>query len=76
MTNKKSKIIFEPGCFDNLDVSQKELDEIVLMLHEMAESGELEANSRALTEEDIEAMDDDELQLLAEALNRKPRNLQ
>lgn len=76
MTDKTHKIVFEPGCFDNLEVSQEELDEIVAMLKEMAESGELEANSRELTEEDIEAMDDDELQLLAEALDRKPRTLQ
>ncbi|CAB4138173.1 hypothetical protein UFOVP328_366 [uncultured Caudovirales phage] len=76
MTDKKPKIIFEPGCFDNLDVSQDELDEIVTMLTELAESGELEANSRVLTDDDIEAMDDDEIELLFQALNREPRKLQ
>lgn len=76
MTDKKHKIVFEPGCFDHLDVSQDELDEIVNMLSELAESGELEANSRVLTDEDIEAMDDDEIEMLYQALNREPRNLQ
>jgi hypothetical protein len=76
MTDKTPKIVFEPGCFDYLDVSQDELDEIVTMLTELAESGELEANSRALTDKDLEAMDDDEIKMLHQALNREPRNLQ
>jgi len=76
MSEKKPKIVFAPGCFDNLDVSQDELDEIVEMLTELAESGELEASSRVLTDEDIEAMDDDEIELLFQALNREPRKLQ
>jgi hypothetical protein len=76
MTDKNPKIVFEPGCFDHLDVSQDELDEIVNMLTELAESGELEANSRVITDEDLEAMDDDEINMLYNALNREPRNLQ
>jgi hypothetical protein len=76
MTDKKSKIVFEPGCFDHLEVSQDELDEIVKMLTELSESGELEATSRVLTDEDLEAMDDDEIEMLYQALNREPRKLQ
>ena len=75
MTTKKVKIVFEPGCFDNLDVSQEELDGIVEMLSSMTEE-EILDNSRVLTDEDIEAMDDDEIEMLARALNREPRNLQ
>jgi hypothetical protein len=76
MTDKTPKLVFEPGCFDHLDVSQDELDEIVSMLTELATSGELEANSRVLTDEDIEAMDDNEIEMLYQALNREPRKLQ
>lgn len=75
MHNKKLKIVFEPGCFDNLDVSQEELDGIVEMLNSMTEE-EILANSRVLTDEDIEAMDDDEIEMLHNALNREPRKLQ
>ncbi len=75
MDNKKLKIVFEPGCFDNLDVSQEELDGIVEMLSSMTEE-EILSNSRVLTDEDIEAMDDEEIEMLAKALNREPRNLQ
>ena len=76
MTDKKPKIVFEPGCFDHLDVNQDELDEIVSMITALVESGELEANSRVLTDEDIEAMDDDEIDMLYQALNQEPRKLQ
>ena len=75
MNNKKVKIVFEPGCFDHLDVSQEELDGIVEMLSDMTEE-EILANSRVLTDEDIEAMDDDEIDMLYHALNREPRKLQ
>ena len=75
MNNKKVKIVFEPGCFDHLDVSQEELDGIVEMLSDMTEE-EILANSLVLTDEDIEAMDDDEIDMLYHALNREPRKLQ
>ena len=75
MDNKKFKVVFEPGCFDHLDVSQEELDGIVEMLSSMSEE-EILANSRVLTDEDIEAMDDDEIEMLHNALNRESRKLQ
>lgn len=78
MTKKKTpKIVFEPGCFDSLDIDQDELDELIAHLTEMVESGELEANSRELTEEDIAEMDPEERQVLLDALSSdgKTRNL-
>jgi hypothetical protein len=78
MTEKKTpKVIFEPGCFDNLDIDQDELDELMAQLLDMAESGELEANSRELTEEDIAEMDPEERELLLKAItgSNESRNL-
>lgn len=37
----KYKITFAPGCFDEFEGTQEELDELVAQLTEMAESGEL-----------------------------------
>jgi hypothetical protein len=70
MSNKKPKVIFEPGCFDNLDMSQEELDKFIIELQEMAESGEMFKNSREFTEEDIDNMDPEERERLLSALNR------
>ena len=75
MTDKKFKIVFEPGCFDHLDVTQEQLDDIMSMLSELAESGELESASRELTDEDIEQMSDEEIDMLLNALNQEPRKL-
>lgn len=38
---KKPEIIFAPGCFDDFDGTQEELDELVAELNRMVESGEL-----------------------------------
>ena len=56
---KKPEVIFEPGCFDELDVTQEELDQLVAMIQKMAEDGTLAENSRELTEEDIMEMDEE-----------------
>lgn len=53
-TEKKAlKIEFAPGCFDNFDGTQEELDEMVAEINRLFESGELEANA---TELDIDAL--------------------
>jgi hypothetical protein len=45
--DKKPKIVFEPGCFDNFDGTQEELEEFVTMIKDMFENK---------TEEEIKAM--------------------
>jgi hypothetical protein len=58
----KMKIVFAPGCFDDFDGTQEELDELVAQLTEMAESGELLENSSSV--DDLEEIDDEVLELL------------
>ena len=41
MEDKKIKIEFAPGCFDNFEGSQEELDELVAEITRMVESGEM-----------------------------------
>ena len=55
---KKLKITFDPGCFDNFDGTQEELDQLVAEIEALAESGELFENSREITEEDWDELDD------------------
>jgi hypothetical protein len=45
-TDNKIKITFAPGCFDNFDGSQEELDELIKEITRLAESGELLENSK------------------------------
>lgn len=41
----KIKISFAPGCFDNFEGTQEELDEFVDAIKKLAESGELIENA-------------------------------
>lgn len=55
---RKPKIEFAPGCFDHLgdDVTQEELDELVLALQAAVENGDLHMRSRALTQEEFDEL--------------------
>jgi len=71
MTEKKPlKIVFDPGCFDNFEGTQAELDEFVKQIQEFAESGLLFENSVELTDEDIEDLDEETRQQIIRALER------
>lgn len=41
MSNKRAKIEFAPGCFDGLDITQQELDELVEKIQKLADSGQI-----------------------------------
>jgi hypothetical protein len=63
MTDKDGKveIVFAPGCFDNFDGTQEELDELLASIHAMVESGEIFEKARLIdfddpSEEDIEVI--------------------
>ena len=71
MTEKKPlKVIFDPGCFNNFEGTQEELDEFVKQIQAFAESGLLFENSVELTDEDIEDLDEDTRQQIIRALER------
>jgi hypothetical protein len=79
MTEKKAtKIEFAPGCFDNFEGTQEELNELMAEIQRMFESGELEAMA---VEVDMDALmdeDPEEAAMLMEALARDddtPRTL-
>lgn len=67
MTEEKKpvEVIFAPGCFDNFEGTQEELDELIAQIHKMVETGELMENSTPvdldsmienLSDEDAEAL--------------------
>ena len=45
MTDKKPEIKFAPGCFDNFEGTQEELQDMLAQLHQMVEDGTLFENS-------------------------------
>ena len=54
----KIKVVFAPGCFDEFEGTQEELNELVAEIQRMADSGELF--------EDVKQVSFDELEELAE----------
>lgn len=65
MTDKKIQVVFAPGCFDNFDGTQQELDEMMAEISRLVESGEILEQSQPV---DIDAMTPAELAELAEAM--------
>ncbi len=60
--NKPLKIEFAPGCFDNFDGTQEELDALVKEIQSMFENKtreEIEAESIPLTDEEFDELPDD-----------------
>lgn len=53
---KKIKIVYAEGCFDDLaeEMTQEELDALVVELEEMLKSGEIFENNEPLSEEESE----------------------
>lgn len=62
---KKIEIRFAPGCFDNFEGTQEELDKLMSDIQGMIESGELFEKARSV---DIDDMDEEELAKLASAM--------
>lgn len=76
MTQKKPlKIVFDPGCFDHFDGTQEELDQLVAELTAAAESGDLFEDSREITEDDWDELDDDIKAHILRSTDNDKRNL-
>ena len=54
MTNLK--LVFGPGCFDEFEGTQEELDNLVAELHKQTKSGEILNNAQQLDMFDEEAV--------------------
>lgn len=52
MTEKKPEIIFAPGCFDNFEGTQEELQELIAQVHQMLNDGTLLENSERVDPEE------------------------
>lgn len=53
MTINKLKIKFAPGCFDDFEGTQEELDSMVKEIYQLAESGELFSEMSEMSEDEL-----------------------
>lgn len=59
------KIVFAPGCFDQFEGSQEELDELIAEITQMVKSGEILEKSTS-----VEDLDEDELDFVENIINQ------
>ena len=73
--DKKMKVEFAPGCFDSFDGTQEELDEIIALITEMAESGELSDKVVLASDEDLADLTEDFAEKLAAMLGASDEDI-
>lgn len=64
--NKQLEVVFAPGCFDDFEGTQEELDALVEEIKTMVMNGEIETNSKQI---DIENLSEEELEKLEQAFD-------
>jgi hypothetical protein len=73
------KLVFAPGCFDNFEGSQEELDSLVKEIEQAFENGDLQDGSNIVEIEELtETLSEDEIKNLMESFGNEtqPRILQ
>ena len=65
---KKLKITFAPGCFDNFEGTQEELDALIKEIEESIQTGEFLNESAELSEDDWEELPDEVKMQIMESL--------
>ena len=61
---KKLEVVFAPGCFDDFEGSQEELDDLVAEISRLVESGEMFAQAGSMVLSDMDLSDEELEELL------------
>jgi len=72
--NKKLKLTFARGAFDEFEGTQEELEELIKSIEKMVESGELEKNSKPLDLDELEKEDPELAKILRDQLENFDKN--
>lgn len=65
---KELKIEFAPGCFDDFDGTQEELDQLINEIKQAFADGSIHEHTRQLTEEDFDELPEEAQKQLARLL--------
>lgn len=71
--DKELKVVFAPGCFDNFDGTQEELDEMLAEIMGMVKAGTLFENSQPV---DFDELDEETIAALSNSISNIPRTVQ
>lgn len=70
MIDKDIKLVFAPGCFDNFEGTQEELDEMIQHIKAAFESGELLENAEEVDMIELAEEDPDLFDHISEAISK------
>lgn len=65
---KSNKVYFAPGCFDTFEGSQEELDDLMLEIQRLADTGELTERVHLVNVDEIDTLFEDEPELAEKLL--------
>ena len=68
---KDLKIEFAPGCFDNFEGTQEELDDFIATITEMFRSGEAQKKARRIDFDSLDELEDDDIAMLEKILQQE-----
>lgn len=54
---KKLKVVFAEGCFDNFEGTPEEMQELIAEIHRLVDSGEIFDQAVPVTEQDVEEIE-------------------
>ncbi len=67
--DKKLKVVFAPGCFDDFDGDQAELDELIAEINRLVDSGEIFEKAQPVDLDDG-TWDEEDIEHLSNAMDR------
>lgn len=68
---KKPELIFMPGCFDNFEGTQEELDEMIAEIQRLVDTGEIFEQAKKIDiDEFIDEFSDEELEEIQSTAKR------
>jgi hypothetical protein len=70
--SKPKEVIFAPGCFDNFEGTQEELDEMIAEIQRMFESGDDLVESHEVDLEELFDTDPEMAEKIINSLNSDP----
>lgn len=69
----KLKLVFAPGCFDNFEGSQEELDDLIAMIQAKVDDGSIIEDAQPL---DMDELTDEQIEALQAISEQDTRNIQ
>ena len=72
---KKLEVVFAPGCFDDFEGSQEELDDLVAEISRLVESGEMFEQEGSMVLSDMDLSDEELEELLVDLEEDNGKNI-